>query len=91
MLSYKLGDSEWDINWGIHYYFVSFFSACNCDPVGAEHGGECQGRTDPAHDLVAGRCICKRYVVGDRCDTCQDGYWNMKSGNPDGCECKEKI
>ena len=61
-------------------------SACDCDPIGSEHGGECESRTDAVHDLVAGRCICKRLVVGRRCDTCMDGYWNMRADNPDGCE-----
>jgi len=61
-------------------------AACDCDPIGSEHGGECESRTDVIHDLVAGRCICKRLVVGRRCDSCMDGYWNMKADNPDGCE-----
>ena len=54
--------------------------------MGSEHGGDCEGRTDLVHDLVAGRCMCKRLVVGRRCDTCMDGYWNMRADNPDGCE-----
>lgn len=62
------------------------FLACNCDPDGSEHGGECESRTDPFNDLVAGRCICKRYVQGQRCDTCQNGYWNLQADNPEGCE-----
>ena len=61
-------------------------AACDCDPIGSEHGGECESRTDVLLDLVAGRCICKRLVMGRRCDTCMDGYWNMKADNPDGCE-----
>lgn len=59
---------------------------CDCDPIGSEHGGECESKTDIVHDLIAGRCICKRYVEGRRCDTCMDGYWNMRSDNYDGCE-----
>ncbi|KAK2178481.1 hypothetical protein NP493_542g02038 [Ridgeia piscesae] len=52
--------------------------SCDCDPVGSEHGGEC--------DLVSGRCICKRFVEGRRCDQCMHGYWNMAPENPEGCE-----
>jgi methyl-accepting chemotaxis protein len=59
---------------------------CDCDPIGSEHGGECESRTDVIHELVAGRCVCKRFVEGRRCDTCIDGYWNMRADNPDGCE-----
>jgi len=61
---------------------------CDCDPIGSEHGGECESRTDPSHDLVAGRCLCKRFVEGRRCDTCKAGFWNMKAENHDGCERK---
>lgn len=59
---------------------------CDCDPIGSEHGGECDSRTDPVHGFVAGRCICKRYVEGSRCDVCVDHFWNLKLENPDGCE-----
>ncbi|XP_035677863.1 laminin subunit beta-1-like isoform X6 [Branchiostoma floridae] len=59
---------------------------CDCDPDGAVNGGECESRTDPANNLVAGRCICKRNVDGERCDRCRGGYWNMRADNPEGCE-----
>ncbi len=68
--------------------FVSSPTECDCDPYGSEHGGECESRTDPNNDLVAGRCICKRFVDGVRCDTCTDGYWNLRDDNPEGCEGK---
>ncbi len=60
--------------------------ACDCDPAGSEHQGECESHTDEEHGLVAGRCICKRYVDGPRCDMCKNGYWNMLDDNPEGCE-----
>ena len=65
---------------------VVLFAACDCDPIGSEHGGECESRTDVVHELVAGRCVCKRFVEGLRCDTCMDNYWNMRSDNGEGCE-----
>ncbi|XP_072165773.1 laminin subunit beta-1-like [Diadema setosum] len=59
---------------------------CNCDPSGSENGGECASHT--VDDVVAGMCLCKRYVTGQRCDVCQDGYWNLREDNPEGCiEC----
>ena len=64
-------------------------SACDCDPDGSEFGGECESRSDPVQGLVAGRCICKRFVSGRRCDTCQVGYWNLRADNPEGCERKD--
>ena len=68
------------------FSFGISLAACNCDPVGSEHNGECESHTDPQSGLVAGRCICKHYVEGDRCDTCRNGYWNRQAGNPEGCE-----
>ncbi|XP_033647467.1 laminin subunit beta-1-like [Asterias rubens] len=59
---------------------------CDCDPYGSENGGECESHTDPSNNLIAGRCMCKRFTTGVRCDICQDGYWNLRSENPDGCQ-----
>ena len=67
------------------------WTACDCDPVGSEHGGECESRTDVADGFVAGRCICKRFVEGPRCDMCANGYWNMRPDNPEGCEGKQHM
>lgn len=61
-------------------------SACDCDPDGSEFGGQCDRHTDPSYGLEAGRCTCKRFVDGKRCDTCKDGHWNMTKDNPFGCE-----
>ena len=61
-------------------------AACDCDPTGSEHQGECESHADAELGLVAGRCICKRFVDGPRCDTCKNGYWNMVADNPEGCE-----
>ncbi|XP_013395107.1 laminin subunit beta-1 isoform X3 [Lingula anatina] len=59
---------------------------CDCDPKGSENSGECESRSDPEHNLVAGRCFCKRFVDGPRCDTCKNGYWNLREESIDGCE-----
>ena len=65
-------------------YFL--FSACNCDSVGGVSGGECEGKNDPPAGLVAGRCICKPNVEGQRCDRCKPGFWNLRRDDPDGCK-----
>lgn len=59
---------------------------CNCDPSGSLRQGECHSHTSKDGRYIAGTCDCKRYVNGRRCDTCQNGYWNLKSDNPHGCE-----
>lgn len=63
--------------------------ACNCDPAGSENGGECASHTQG--EMVAGMCLCKRYVTGQRCDTCQDGYWELNEANPEGCRGNDAI
>ena len=70
---------------------ISLFAACDCDPTGSEHQGECESHSDPEIGLEAGRCICKRYVDGPRCDMCKNGYWNLLADNPEGCEGTVKL
>ncbi|XP_041349801.1 laminin subunit beta-1-like isoform X2 [Gigantopelta aegis] len=59
---------------------------CDCDPAGSLRNGECEGRTDPVYGTEAGRCRCKQFVKGSRCDLCIDNYWNLRDENPEGCE-----
>jgi len=35
---------------------------------------------------VGGECECKVNVAGRRCDTCKDGYYNLQTSNPTGCQ-----
>lgn len=67
---------------------LSMIPACDCDPSGSLRNGECENTADPSRGVTAGQCICKNYVQGRRCDTCIDGYWNLKAENPGGCERK---
>lgn len=59
---------------------------CNCDSVGGVSGGECEGKNEPEAGLLAGRCICKTNVEGQRCDRCKPGFWNLRRDDPDGCK-----
>ncbi|KAM7532855.1 hypothetical protein Aperf_G00000128727 [Anoplocephala perfoliata] len=62
---------------------------CNCHAGGSEALESCDQYTNPAEGKVAGRCVCKMNVGGDKCDRCRVGYWNFRADNPDGCEeCK---
>ena len=59
------------------------FAACDCyyqgtvDPPG-------HNPADPLPCDDKGKCTCRRNVIGDKCDSCQDMYWNVGSGF--GCE-----
>ena len=59
---------------------------CDCEPDGTTDGGECDRSTDEENGEVAGRCHCKTYTGGKRCDHCKNGYWNFTTENPDGCQ-----
>ncbi|KAG7166952.1 Laminin subunit beta-1-like, partial [Homarus americanus] len=59
---------------------------CNCDNRGSIDNAICDSRTDVASGLLAGRCHCKTYVDGLKCDRCRAGYWNFSAENPEGCQ-----
>ncbi|CAL8096731.1 unnamed protein product [Calicophoron daubneyi] len=59
---------------------------CNCHTAGTLHEGFCQQYTIPEQNSVAGRCLCKKNVGGDKCDRCKVGHWNFQADNPEGCE-----
>ncbi|KAH9285907.1 Laminin subunit beta-1 [Echinococcus granulosus] len=62
---------------------------CNCHAGGSEAHENCDQYTNPAEGKVAGQCVCKTNVGGDKCDRCRVGYWNFRAEDPDGCEeCK---
>jgi len=65
---------------------IIFSPACDCDPSGSEHDGECESITDASANLEAGRCVCKHFTTGHRCDSCLEGYYNLQTSNEDGCE-----
>ncbi|XP_055957014.1 usherin [Patella vulgata] len=53
--------------------------SCNCNETGiAEVNSTCE--------KVGGQCPCKDLVSGRQCDICKDGYYNLQSVNPVGCE-----
>ncbi|KAF5404743.1 Laminin beta 1 [Paragonimus heterotremus] len=59
---------------------------CNCHTDGTLYEGFCQQYTVPEQNTVAGRCLCKSNVGGDKCDRCKVGYWNFQANNPEGCQ-----
>lgn len=49
--------------------------ACECYSLGSHDVVQC--------DRVTGQCTCLPNVQGKHCDQCQDGYWDIHSG--EGC------
>lgn len=59
---------------------------CNCDTRGSVNDALCDSYTDSTASLLSGRCHCKAYVDGLKCDRCRAGYWNFTAENPEGCQ-----
>jgi hypothetical protein len=76
--------SGWSLRWGD--FILSFFSACDCDPMGSQDGGRCDSHDDPVLGLVSGQCRCKEHVVGTRCQQCRDGFFGLSASDPRGCQ-----
>ncbi|KFO94390.1 Laminin subunit beta-3, partial [Buceros rhinoceros silvestris] len=49
---------------------------CTCNELGTQQDVPCDDET--------GRCFCLPNVVGNDCDQCADGHWDMGSGH--GCQ-----
>ncbi|CAG9761693.1 unnamed protein product [Ceutorhynchus assimilis] len=53
---------------------------CECYLVGTE----ADSLEEPICDSSTGACLCKNRVVGRNCDQCEDGFYNLQSG--EGCQ-----
>ncbi|RNA06495.1 Laminin subunit beta-1, partial [Brachionus plicatilis] len=47
---------------------------CNCNVNGSKN-----------FQCNSNQCECKVNVMGDNCDKCKPGYWNLEGSNPHGC------
>ncbi|XP_049813403.1 laminin subunit gamma-1-like isoform X2 [Schistocerca nitens] len=61
----------------------------NCTPCHCNKLGTLQSLTDDTIcDHLTGQCPCKPHVTGRDCDTCEDGYFNIKSSKVcEVCKC----
>lgn len=66
--------------------FSNLFSACNCNPAGAIRvPGQPLGGCGPGAAMTDKLCECKERVMGNICDTCKPGYWDLDTNNALGC------
>ncbi|XP_028398055.1 laminin subunit beta-1-like [Dendronephthya gigantea] len=62
------------------YFNLQQDNQLGCEPCGCNSDGS----VHESCDALTGKCRCHRFVEGEKCDKCFDGYWNLKSG--DGCD-----
>ncbi|XP_050312344.1 laminin subunit gamma-1-like [Anthonomus grandis grandis] len=53
---------------------------CECDRLGSD----LDERHEPICDPSTGACSCKERVTGRNCDRCEEGFYNLQSG--EGCQ-----
>ncbi|KAI1304937.1 Laminin subunit alpha [Halotydeus destructor] len=65
------------------YYIFPRCEPCDCNQAGVVVQFEGCNSTH----LAAGElCKCKDHVTGRQCGQCKEGYWNLESRNPQGCQ-----
>ncbi|XP_065163974.1 laminin subunit gamma-1 isoform X1 [Atheta coriaria] len=55
----------------------------DCKPCQCSPAGSVESDSGPVCDQLSGMCKCKLHVEGRNCDVCQEGYYNIQSG--EGC------
>ena len=60
----------------VHPFFFSF-SPCGCS-AGGSKSLQC--------DRTSGICTCKPNTVGVRCNSCENGFFNLQATNQNGCQ-----
>ena len=59
---------------------------CECHESGIQNGNTDCERGDNVDGSDSGQCACKLFVSGRTCAECIDGYYNLSSTNPQGCQ-----
>lgn len=59
---------------------------CSCNKAGVMGGGFDCARGDRLDGGDSGQCDCKTFASGRTCSECSDGYFNLSSLNPEGCQ-----
>ena len=60
--------------------------ACDCSEIGVVGNNVDCSRGDRADGGDTGQCDCKPFASGRQCSECGDGYFNLSSSNPEGCQ-----
>ncbi|XP_078086591.1 usherin [Mustelus asterias] len=73
--------------WCKEYFYrevgISLSATDVCKPCDCLQSGVINGSL--LCDQIGGQCKCKRRVSGRQCNQCQDGFYNLRFSDPDGC------
>lgn len=58
------------------YYGFPNCYPCNCNQ---------NGTTNEVCNSQTAECLCKKNVIGENCDTCKRGTFDLRQSHPDGC------
>ncbi|XP_032077781.1 laminin subunit beta-4 [Thamnophis elegans] len=67
---------------------------CNCNLLGVNPAKCPPGSDFCACNQTSGECPCSPHVIGEKCDRCAPGFWNMAQRRgccPCGCHLKHSI
>ena len=59
---------------------------CGCNLAGVVGGVSDCARGDRSDGGDSGQCECKTFTSGRTCSECSDGYFNLSTSNPEGCQ-----
>ncbi|XP_078412490.1 usherin [Cetorhinus maximus] len=74
---------EWCKDYFYREVGVSLSATDVCKPCDCLQSGVINGSL--LCDQIGGQCKCKRRVSGRQCNQCQDGFYNLRFSDPDGC------
>ena len=71
---------------GVPFNSLEGCQACGCNDMGVESGVIYCAQGDRVDGGDSGQCDCKAFTSGRTCSECSDGYFNLSSANPEGCQ-----
>ncbi|XP_071790086.1 usherin-like isoform X2 [Asterias amurensis] len=66
------------------YFNLQSNNPQGCDDCGCQEAGTVGG--DTICHQTTGICTCKTNVIGEKCDRCNYGFFNLSASNPEGCQ-----
>ncbi|XP_053315134.1 usherin [Spea bombifrons] len=75
---------EWCKNFFFRQVDANLSAADVCKPCDCNMPGTVNGNLQC--EKIGGQCYCKTHVSGRKCDQCKDGFYDLRQGDPYGCQ-----